>query len=258
MIYMLATTEDTLSLDKLNYVTSGTAPLAIATRQRFESRYHVPVMQAYGMTEIGSVAQERYDDVMAGRRGPGSVGRISPGVEIIFRDIETGKEVADGQEGEICVRTSEMPDEFVGGAKVPVDEDGWFATSDVGYLDDNEILYITGRTQEKLIVGGFNVFPAEVEDIARSTEVVLDTVVIGIADERLGEIPVIGVLWVDEPEERRLYHEMRERLAHYKVPRAIFTLEAIPLTPREKVDRIRCREMAEQAVADGDAWTPER
>ena len=115
------------------------------------------------MTEVGAVSQERYDDVVAGRRGPGSVGRIAEGVDVQIRQLDDDR--PDG-EGEILVRTPETSTEFIGGAPVPVDADGWFATGDVGRIDDG-ILYITGRVQEKIIVGGFNVYPAEVEDVAR-------------------------------------------------------------------------------------------
>lgn len=246
MVYMLATTDEPLSLGGIAYVTSGTAPLAVATRERFEKRYHIPVMQAYGMTEVGSIATERWDDVVAGRRGPGSVGRISHGVEVSIRD-PAGVELGVGHDGEIHVRALDMPTEFVGGAQVPVDEAGWFATGDVGHLDEHGILYLTGRAQDKLIVGGFNVYPAEVEDVARACEGVLDAVVVGLSDERLGEVPAIGVVWSGEPDEARLRAHLREQLAHYKVPRTFFALEAIPLTPREKVDRRRAVELANAA-----------
>jgi long-chain acyl-CoA synthetase len=253
MVYMLATTDEPLSLDSIAYVTSGTAPLAIATRERFEERYHVPVMQAYGMTEAGSIATERFDDVKEGRRGPGSVGRLSKGVEVVIRDRESGAVCNSGEDGEIFVRTTEMPTEFVGGAPVPVDEEGWFATGDVGHFDEHEILYITGRAQEKLIVGGFNVYPAEVEDTVRQSDGVLDAVVVGLPDERLGELPVVGVVWSGEPDEDRLLGDVRERLAHYKVPRFAFRLNEIPLTPREKVDRPRAVALALEALQARDA-----
>ena len=225
-------------------MTSGTAPLSVATRERFEARYGVPVMQSYGMSEVGAVSQERYDDVVAGRRGPGSVGRLADGVEVRIRPLDGDRPAG---EGEILVRTDEATKEFIGGARVPIDEDGWFATSDVGRLDDG-ILYITGRVHEKIIVGGFNVYPAEVEDQARSSALVDDVVVVGVPDERLGERPVAGVVWAGEPDEERLLAELRGRLAAYKVPRALFALDAVPLTPRDKVDRRRAGELAAAAI----------
>ena len=188
MIHMLATTEEPLDLGGVKYVTSGTAPLSTATRERFEARYGVPVMQAYGMSEVGAVAQERYDDVVAGRRGPGSVGRIAAGVEVKIRPLDDDRPPG---EGEILVRTDEASSEFIGGEPVPVDEEGWFATGDVGRIDD-DILYITGRVQEKIIVGGFNVYPAEVEDAARRSALVRDAVVVGLARRTAGRGPGRG------------------------------------------------------------------
>jgi acyl-CoA synthetase (AMP-forming)/AMP-acid ligase II len=233
MIHMLAVTGESIDMSAVRYVTSGTAPLPVATRERFESRYGVPVMQAYGMSEVGAVAQERYEDVIAGRRGPGSVGRLAAGVDVQIRPLDDDRPPG---EGEILVRTDEASDHFIGGDPVPVDDDGWFATGDVGRIDDG-ILYVTGRVHEKMIVGGFNVYPAEVEDAARRSSLVTDAVVVGVPDERLGERPVAGIVWAGEADERALLDEMRTMLAPYKVPRATFALDAVPLTPRDKVDR---------------------
>lgn len=245
MIHMLATTDETLDLAGVKYATSGTAPLSVVTRETFEARYGVPVMQAYGSSEVGAVAQERYDDVVAGRRGPGSVGRLAAGVEVRIRHLDDDR--PDG-EGEILVRTDEVSREFIGGERVPIDDEGWFATGDVGRLDDG-ILYITGRVQEKIIVGGFNVYPAEVEDAARRSTLVRDAVVVGLPEDRLGEIPVAGIVWAGERDEAALLDELRAALAHYKVPRALFPLDSVPLTPREKVDRRRAAELARAAVS---------
>lgn len=253
MIHMLATADEDVDLGAVKYVTSGTAPLSIATRERFEARFGVPVMQAYGMTEVGAVAQERFDDVVAGRRGPGSVGRLAAGVEVRFRPLDEGDggggdpDPPEG-EGEILVRTDEASDHFIGGAPVPVDEDGWFATGDVGRLEDG-ILYITGRAQEKIIVGGFNVYPAEVEDALRRSPLVLDAVVVGVPDDRLGERPVAGVVWSGAPDPDALTAAVRDELAAYKVPRAYFPLDAVPLTPRDKVDRRRAAALAVESVS---------
>jgi long-chain acyl-CoA synthetase len=246
MVHMLATTDVELDLRGVKYATSGTAPLSIDTRERFETRYGVPVMQAYGLSEVGAVAQERYDDVVAGRRGPGSVGRIAAGVEVRIRRLDDDRPAG---EGEILVRTDEVSSEFIGGEPVPLDDDGWFATGDVGRIDD-EILFITGRVQEKIIVGGFNVYPAEVEDAARRSALVRDAVVVGLPDERLGEVPVAGVVWAAEPDPDRLLEELRADLAHYKVPRALFPLDAVPLTPRDKVDRRRAVELARTELGE--------
>ena len=247
MIHMLASSDVVLDLGGVKYVTSGTAPLSVDTRERFEKRFGVPVMQAYGMTEVGAVAQERYDDVVAGRRGPGSVGRLAAGVEVKIRHLDDDRPPG---EGEILVRTDEASAKFLGGATVPVDTEGWFATGDVGRLDGG-ILYITGRVQEKIIVGGFNVYPAEVEDAVRRSALVEDAVVVGLPDDRLGERPVAGIVWAAEADEPRLLNELRGCLAPYKVPRQTFLIEAVPLTPRDKVDRVRAAQLAAHALGGG-------
>lgn len=234
MVHMLATTDEELDLSSVRYATSSTAPLSTVTRELFETRYGIPVLQAYGMTEVGTVSQERLDDVRAGRRGPGSVGRLTDGVELRIRALERSDR-PDG-EGEILVKTKEMPSEFVGGAKVPIDDDGWFATGDIGRLVDG-ILFVTGRTQDKIIVGGFNVYPAEIEEAVKRSPLVADAVVVGVPDDRLGERPVAGVVWSGDPDEVALLRQLRDVLAAYKVPRQVFTIDAVPLTPRDKVDR---------------------
>jgi acyl-CoA synthetase (AMP-forming)/AMP-acid ligase II len=245
MIHMLTTADEQIDLGSVKYVTSGTAPLPIDTRNRFEARFGMPVMQAYGMTEVGAVAQERYDDVVAGRRGPGSVGRLAEGVEVRIRRLDEDRPAG---EGEIVVRTDEASTAFLGGAPVPVDEEGWFETGDVGRMEDG-ILYVTGRVQEKIIVGGFNVYPAEVEDAARRSSSVEDIVVVGLPDDRLGEQPVAGIVWASEPNEAVLFSELRERLAPYKIPRATFPIDVVPLTARDKVDRVRARQLARDALS---------
>jgi long-chain acyl-CoA synthetase len=250
MVHMLATAEEDVSLAGVKYATSGTAPLSVATRDLFETRYGIPVIQAYGMTEVGTISQERLGDALAGRRGPGSVGRVAEGVEVRIAppDRTNPDEVRD--DGEILVRHDNIPTDFVGGQAAPVDDEGWFATGDIGYIDQHGILYITGRMNDKLIVGGFNVYPAEVEDVLRRTGLVRDAVVIGMPDDRLGERPVAGVVWTDQPAPDRLLEECRAQLAHYKVPRQLFALDAVPLTPRDKVDRRKVHELARKALAD--------
>ena len=79
---------------------------------------------------------------------------------------------------------------------------------------------------------------------------VRDAVVVGLPDERLGELPVAGIVWVSEPDPDALLAELRADLPHYKVPRALFRLDAVPLTARDKVDRRRALELAQAALGD--------
>ncbi|MGA2209375.1 MAG: class I adenylate-forming enzyme family protein [Acidimicrobiales bacterium] len=261
MVHMLAFTETTVNLGSLKYVNSGTAPLPVSTREAFEARYGVPVLQAYGSTEGGVSALEHYDDVIAGLRGPGSVGRITS--DSVWRIVdETGTEVAVGQSGEILGR----PDQrrvvtAEGETSLQLDDDGWYHTGDLGRVDEHGILYITGRAKEMLIVGGFNVFPAEVEDALRKSPLVREAVVVAVSDDRLGEIPAAAIIW--DPEllsargeqqlARSLAAEAREQLAAYKLPRRWFSLKDLPVTPNSKLDRKAVAAMAErEAVPLGE------
>jgi acyl-CoA synthetase (AMP-forming)/AMP-acid ligase II len=222
----------------------------MATREAFERRYGVPVLQAYGSTEGGITALERYEDALAGRRGPGSVGRVPDGcpLRIVGPD---GTDVAPGEEGEILGRPARAGRYLTeaGTESLPVDADGWYHTGDVGRLDEHGILYVTGRLKEMMIVGGFNVFPAEVEDALRQSALVRDAVVVPMPDDRLGEVPVAGVVWSGagpadvEARTAALAAECRHLLAAYKVPRQWFTLEEVPLTGNGKLDRRRAAEL---------------
>jgi acyl-CoA synthetase (AMP-forming)/AMP-acid ligase II len=273
MVHALAFADADIDLRSLKYVNSGTAPLPLATRDAFETRYGVPVLQAYGSTEGGVTALERYEDVIAGRRGPGSVGRITP--ESRWRIVDlSGQDVPVGVDGEILGKPDQHTLKTDGDeSRLPLDADGWYHTGDLGHVDEDSILYVTGRLKEMMIVGGFNVFPGEVEDVLRSSALVRDAVVVPLPDERLGEIPVAGIVWdgtaavgVSEPERfRRVAAESRNDLAAYKVPRRWFTLAELPLTPNSKLDRLgaaRAALMSAQSLdtmgAGGDGEPAER
>ncbi len=258
MVHALAHTTEDIDLGSLRYVTSGTAPLPVATRDAFEERYGVPVLQAYGSTEGAVTARERYEDVRAGHRGPGSVGRVDEDCPVRIVD-PSGEDVAVGQDGEIIgrpdlSRTSRYID-AEGGSSLPLDSEGWYHTGDIGRIDEYGILYITGRIKEMFVVGGFNVFPVEIEEALRASTLVSDAVVVSVADERLGEVPVAGIVWRDatcrgsrfDRGIAQLATELREQLAPYKVPRHWLSLAAVPLNANGKVDR---REVGRIAAAE--------
>jgi acyl-CoA synthetase (AMP-forming)/AMP-acid ligase II len=249
MLLAPATTPAATFLGSDQYVTSGTAPLPMATREAFEQRYGVPVLQAYGSTEGGITALERYEDALAGRRGPGSVGRVPEGCPLRIVG-PGGEDVVPGEEGEILGRPTRAGQYLTeaGTAPLPVDADGWYHTGDVGRVDEHGILYVTGRLKEMMIVGGFNVFPAEVEDAVRQSALVQDAVVVPMPDDRLGEVPVAGVVWAGAADVERLVAECRQRLAPYKVPRQWFTLNEVPLTANGKLDRRRAAALAAVAI----------
>lgn len=237
MIHALAHTELDVELGSLRYVTSGTAQLPIATRDAFEQRYGVPVLVAYGSTEGSVTALERYDDVVAGRRGPCSVGRVTEGTEFRIVDAD-GHDVPPGSEGELIGRPRRD-------AGLAVDADGWHHTGDLARLDEHGILSITGRLDDMMIVGGFNVMPAQIEDLLRTHPAVHDAVVVPIPDDRLGDLPVAGIVWAGTPiDGDALAEHCRASIEAFKVPRRWFALDEIPLTAAGKLDRRAAKGLA--------------
>jgi long-chain acyl-CoA synthetase len=247
MIHMLATAATPIDLASLEYVASTTAALPAATQALFESRYGVPILQAYGMSETGGISQETVADLRRpGPRRIGSSGRAARGVEI--RIAVDGKAVPPGVDGEIQVKTPSLAKRFLDGAR-PELLDGWFRTGDIGHLDEEGYLFVTGRDSDKLVVGGLNVYPVEVEEAIRSSAAVRDAVVVGLPDPRLGEVPVAGIVWAAQPDIASLDTLLHERIGAYKIPRKWFEMTEVPLTQRGKIDRRKARELAESFFA---------
>jgi long-chain acyl-CoA synthetase len=231
-------------LGRVRYVGSGTAPLPPALREEFEARFKVPVLQAYGQTEaFGGIAVESVKDVLAGRRRPGSVGRALPGVEL--RIVTTdGRDADRGEQGEIRARSTSSTAGYLGAepGATPLDADGWLCTGDLGHLDDDGYLYITGRLRNTIICGGFNVNPEEVEAALEENPRVREAVVVGLPDDKFGEIPVAVVEADADPAD--VLADVAPRLAPYKRPRRVVVVASLPKVPNGKVDRRAARELA--------------
>jgi long-chain acyl-CoA synthetase len=238
-------------LGAVRYVSSGTAPLPPALREAFEARFAVPVLQAYGQTEaFGGIAIENAKDVLAGRRRRGSVGRALPGVEL--RITDAGTDVEPGAIGEIWARTRASTAGYVGddaNAASPVDPDGWLHTGDLGRLDDDGYLYVTGRLRNVIICGGFNVVPEEVQAALVADPAVRDAAVLGLPDDRLGEVPIAVVESSDTSAE--ISARVASALAPYKRPRHILVVDRLPRVPNGKVDQRATRELVDALLLPG-------
>ena len=183
-----------------------------------------PVALTYGMTEMSS--QVATATPAECRAKPGSVGKLLPGVELRV-----------GADGQLLVRGATLASAYLDGNPL-ADADGWYATGDLGWVDDEGDVWITGRVGDRIISGGVNVDPAEVEEALRLHPAVADACVVGVSDPEWGEavavwvVPVAGEFDLDQVQEW-----LRDRLAGPKRPRVWTLGGALPINANGKVDR---------------------
>ncbi|GAB3462736.1 FadD3 family acyl-CoA ligase [Actinophytocola sediminis] len=235
-------------LSSLRVAATGAAvvPVALVERARTELPFD-RFVTAYGMTECcGTATMCRAGDPPATIAR--TSGRAVPGVELRVVDPD-GRDVAPGEPGEVLIRGANVTPGYwqdPEATSAAIDAAGWLRSGDVGTLDAEGNLTITDRLKDLFIVGGFNVSPAEVEQTIAHHPAVAEVAVIGVPDERLGEVPkafVIPRLGVElVPAE--LIAWTRERLANFKVPRTVAVVDELPRNASGKVLRraLRCPE----------------
>ncbi len=213
--------------------TTGAAPQPEVIKSLEES-VGVPVLTGYGLTEAGGVTRDA-----ANARKPGSVGRSS-GLDVAIMD-PFGNLIGDGRAGEIVVRGASVTSGYVDDpeANQSAFRDGWFHTGDVGSLDSEKFLFITGRLKEMIDRGGEKIIPQGVEDVLAAHPAVAEAAVFAVAHPTLGEDVVAAVVLHDGAALTAL--ELRRfaatRLAPFKVPRRIEFLDRIPRTSTGKPQR---------------------
>jgi HIP---CoA ligase len=236
------------NLDTLRLAVTGAAsvPVELIRRMREELPFET-IVTGYGLTETtGTVTMCRHDDppeVIAL-----TVGRPLPGIELRIVD-DAGADVGAGDAGEVLVRGFNVMKGYFndpGATAEAIDPDGWLRTGDVGFVDDGTNLHITDRKKDMFIVGGFNAYPAEIEGIILGRPDVAQVAVVGVPDERMGEVGTAFIVprpgQVIDPDE--LLAWCRERMANFKVPRFIELVETLPLNPSGKVMKFQLREQA--------------
>jgi acyl-CoA synthetase (AMP-forming)/AMP-acid ligase II len=224
--------------------TTGTAPLPEAWRVEFESRFGVPIQLTYGSTEAGgAIAFEPLEDVLSGNRRAGTAGKVVPQIEVQIRD-DDGTPLPTGGNGRIWVRGETLRPTVVG-ADLVIDADGWIDTGDVGSLDVDDYVYITGRKRELIIRGGLKMVPAEIENALLEHPAVAEAVVAGAPDPRLGEVPVAWVRLVEDVSADELRDFVRGRVAAYKVPVAVHVVDEYP---RTETGKVRKQELLDRLV----------
>lgn len=208
---------------------SGAARLPVSVAERIEERFGLTIAEGYGLTETAPVVTSSASTGLRPRYG--SVGQALPGVEIRLV-ADDGADVPVGDAGEILVRG---PNVFKGyyrdeAATTRVLRDGWLHTGDVGMVDDDGWLYLVDRAKDLIIVSGFNVYPAEVEEVLVSHPAVAEAGVIGVAHPHTGEAVRAYVVLEDgcDIDEDALVDFACDHLARYKCPAKILFVDELP------------------------------
>ncbi len=238
-IKMLTNDETIEDLAPLRYVRSITAPLPPGEARRFADRFGVVVLNGYGQAEIGEVIGWTAADARGYPEKLGAVGRPHPGVEIKVVG-DDGNVVPAGEIGELTVRPPRMASGYVGGGALDdrLDAEGYLRTGDLARIDDEGFVWVENRVSDVINRGGNKVIPAQVEEVMRSAPGVRDAAVVGVADNRLGEVPV--AFFVGEADPAALESRCRDQLVAYKVPVAFHRVDALP---RSEVGKVLRREL---------------
>ncbi|MDO9005665.1 MAG: AMP-binding protein [Aquabacterium sp.] len=227
---------------------SGSAPLLTATAEAFAQRSGQQILERYGMSETGMLCSNPCRP-REGPRLPGSVGRPLPGVDLRITD-DHDQACAVGTVGHVQVRG---PNVFKGYLGMPektreaFTPDGWFRTGDVGLIDAQGYVHLSGRAKDLIITGGFNVYPAEVESHLDKLHGVVESAVVGVPHPDFGE----GVIAIVVPQagqpvnEQNLIQTMKDTIAGFKVPKRVFFATDLPRNAMGKVQKNLLRQQHE-------------
>ncbi|HEX4432943.1 MAG TPA: FadD3 family acyl-CoA ligase [Frankiaceae bacterium] len=236
---------DTSSL-RLAVTGAAAVPVELVERLRSELKF-ASVVTGYGLTETtGTATMCRHDDdpvIIAT-----TCGRAIPGGEVCVVSA-SGEKLPPGEPGEVLVRGYQVMKGYFGdpaATAATIDAEGWLHTGDVGVLDEAGNLRITDRIKDMFIVGGFNAYPVEIENVILGHPAISQAAVVGVPDDRLGEVGMAFV--VVRPGESldadAFLAWCRERMANFKVPRAVRVVDAFPLNATGKVLKFELRAMA--------------
>jgi fatty-acyl-CoA synthase len=233
---------------RIKYIMYGASPIPLELLRQCIQMFGAEFVQNYGMTETtGTICVLPPEDhSVEGNQRMRSAGKPLPGVEVVIRGRD-GSILPQGEIGEICTRSSSN---MLGYWKLPeatastMDADGWIATGDVGYLDEDGYVYMYDRAKDMIITGGENVYPAEVESAIYGHPDVLEVAVIGVPDAKWGE--AVKAVCVPKPgatiDPASIIDWARTRIAGFKVPKSVDVIDALPRNPSGKILRRQLRE----------------
>ncbi|KAA3622254.1 MAG: hypothetical protein DWQ08_13040, partial [Proteobacteria bacterium] len=230
-------------LSRFRFARSASAPLAAATLAEWEQVFGVPMIETMGLTETaGTVAT---NPMPPRPRKPGSVG-LAFGNEIRAVDAE-GRNCPPGAVGALLIRGDNVLDRYYKNeeASASAFTGDWFRTGDLGMLDDDGYLFITGRLKELIIRGGENIAPREIDDVLYRHEAILEAAAVGVDDELYGQEVVAAVALRDgyQCTADELMQFCVESLGSYKAPKTVYFFDELPKGPSGKILRLKLPEL---------------
>lgn len=223
------------------------APCPVQLMRRVASEMHVPeVVILYGLTEVSPLmTATTIHDSMETRAT--TVGRAIAGVEVKVIDPETGRVVPRGEQGEICCRGHGIMLGYYKNEEATnecIDVAGWLHSGDLGVMNSEGYLHITGRKKDMIIRGGENIYPREIEEVLHHHPQISQAQVFGVPDEKLGEEVCVWLMLRagENLDTKELNDWMKERLAHFKIPRNIKVVSEFPMTVTGKIQKFAMRD----------------
>jgi acyl-CoA synthetase (AMP-forming)/AMP-acid ligase II len=225
---VLVSAIDPIDLASARALRTGSAPLGESVRARFEQRFSIPILSHYGATEFcGIVTSLAPEDVAHAAARAATVGRARPGVRLRVVDPADGAAIGPGAPGILEVQADRLGP-------------AWMRTTDLATLDGDGFLTLHGRADDAINRGGFKVLAGQVADVLRRHPAIADAAVLGIADDRLGQVPVALLECrpgAAAPSQDDLLAFSRGRLLAYQVPARFLIVAALPRTGTMKIDR---------------------
>jgi long-chain acyl-CoA synthetase len=236
---------DRVDLSALKYCISGGAPCPEDLHRLWRERTGCPLLEGWGMSEGAPFCLNRYD----GERKLLSVGNPVPKTRVEVVDLETGTRVLPmGEAGEVRVRGPQLmrgyhnkPEETAYALR-----DGFMYTGDIGYVDADGFLFLVDRKKDMILVGGYNVYPREVDEVLFNHPAIREAATVGKRDPRLGEVVVafVALEQGSSLDEDAFFAYCKDNLVKYKRPVEVTFIDALPRTGTNKIDRISLRSMA--------------
>lgn len=219
----------------------GASPMPLPLlRAALEAWPNTDFIQVYGLTEVcGVISQLLPEDHRSGTEERlVSAGRVIPGAEVRVVDPDTGDDVPAGEQGELWFRTPQLMKGYHNKPEATAEaitEDGWFRTGDIGRIDEEGYIFVEDRLKDMIISGGENIYSIEVERVIAEHPAVTDVAVIGVPDDKWGEVVKAVVSVEDSVAPEEIIAWCRERLAAYKCPKTIDITDELPRNPTGKI-----------------------